>query len=68
MTIEKRGHISPERIWAAIRDERDLTLPEYLHVFNCGSCGRFLDVCLNAPSLEDALRIYAGLKDCDKAA
>jgi hypothetical protein len=68
MALEKREHISQERIWSAIRDEQDLALPEYLHVFNCPSCGKFVDVCLHSPSLDDALRTFAEFHDCGKAA
>ena len=37
-------------------------------LFNCPSCGKFLDVCLHSPSLDDALRTFAEFHDCGKAA
>lgn len=68
MKVEPKGHISQEKIWAAVRGDRDLVLSDYVHVFNCGLCRRFLDVCVHSQTFEDALETFSESDITDTAA
>jgi hypothetical protein len=68
VTTGTSAHISQQKIWEAVREERDLALFEYIHIFNCGLCRRFLDVCVHSRTFEDAMKTFSELDICDTAA
>jgi len=68
VSVEKSAHISQQKIWDAVKEERDLALIEYIHVFNCRLCSMFLDVCVHSRTFSDALGTFSKLNISDKAA
>ena len=49
-------HIPLHRLWAFIRLQTDLTLPEYSHLFDCEECRVALQTCMEANSFGAVLK------------
>jgi hypothetical protein len=49
-------HIPLHRLWAFIRLQTDLTLPEYAHLVDCEDCRIALQTCMEAGSFGAVLK------------
>jgi len=59
MMVNNLSHITPQRAWAYLHLEEEMSKPEHDHVVQCERCLQLFYVCVKSEQLDTVLKEFA---------